>query len=459
MKFATGTSKTAYTEPVYKRLLGGLLLSVLFHAALLSLQFGIPGLGLSGSMTLSQDPLYDIAPLTIQINNTPPFAAPVSVEEQVLPLPLLPEVPVKIAQGIRLFAPVIEKTPISEKKASSIKKKKAIQAAPLAPPQPPPIPAADPVRVIAQDQHTDDSFVVPLPDPEEPENKMAEKTGQKQEEVQGEIADPAVQLQKDAENLVELNAEKEKQEFLAKQILAEEKLRKSQALQLEKQQAELILKQQQEAAKKIDDKKRLEAIRLEREAMRETEENARRQALSLALQQQQAQDQAKRALEQEAQREFERKVEGQLRKERQRIADKAELAKIEEDKRQQEQQQAELRQRRIEEELVKQKIAEQKVVEQKAAEQKAAEQRAAEQRAAEQRAAEQGQPSRGQPSRGQPSRGQPSRGQPSRGQPSRGQPSSVAGTRHWRSHRATPRKLQIAPRAAVLGLAMPGPGK
>jgi TonB family protein len=414
MKFVTGTSKKEYSEPVYKRLLGGLLLSVLFHAALLSLQFGIPGLGLSGLQVPWQEQRDDFPPLAIQIVNTAPLAQPVAVEEQAPPMPLMPEVPAITAQGIRLLAPVLEKTPIPVRVTPSMKKNKALPAQAMAPPRPVPVAAAEPVRVIAQDQQRDDSFVVPLPDPAEPENKTVEKIGQKQEAVLVNVTDQAAQLRAEADNLAELAAAQEKQKLLAQQALAEQALLQRQARELEKQQAELKLKQQQEAilaaqqmqqelAKKSEEDQRLEALRLELEAIKNTEENAKRKAAALALalaleKQQLVQEQAKHALQQEAIREREMKLQQQLRTERQLAVDLAERAKNEEDQRKQEQQQAELRQRQLEEEqaerkkaeaLVRQKIVEQKLVEQKAAEQKAAEQKAAEQKAAEQKAAEQ----------------------------------------------------------------------
>jgi hypothetical protein len=51
MSFVIESSRAASPELVNRRLASGVLLSLLFHALLLSLQFGVPGLGLPSPFT------------------------------------------------------------------------------------------------------------------------------------------------------------------------------------------------------------------------------------------------------------------------------------------------------------------------------------------------------------------------------------------------------------------------
>ena len=55
MNFATATSRAAASDLANRRLVGGLLLSLVFHAMLLMLQFGVPGLGLPIAVQAAAD--------------------------------------------------------------------------------------------------------------------------------------------------------------------------------------------------------------------------------------------------------------------------------------------------------------------------------------------------------------------------------------------------------------------
>ncbi len=401
MSFSIGTSKLIFSDPVNRRLIGGVLLSVLLHALVLSLQFGVPGLGLPGVELPWKERRATVQPMTIQIANTQRAPAPDAVPPLPLPLPL-PVPPTPVARtnsstvsgaGITVLAQVkvSEVIPLPKKIRSQQKIK------PVAPPtrlaRPAFAPAETPTPVIAQDLIRDENFVMPLPSPEEPEHKAVESKDvkKKQELTPAETLDQTAlseaELAKPAELAIAKEQDKareaEKADNLAKQVVA--------AQMLERQLAEVALK-------KLEEERRKQAETLvQKQLEKQLEESVKKQTEALALQKKlAAEEQEKRLQQQEAVRletlrTQELKQQEALRRERlltQEIEARKQAEALEK-------QQAAIRQKQVEEQAVKQKaeeLAARQKLEELAARQKAEEQaarKAAEQRAAEQRAAEQ----------------------------------------------------------------------
>ncbi|MDO8177092.1 MAG: TonB family protein [Undibacterium sp.] len=398
MSFSIGTSKLIFSDPVNRRLIGGVLLSVLLHALVLSLQFGVPGLGLPGVELPWKERRATVQPMTIQIANTQRAPAPDAVPPLPLPLPL-PVPPTPVARtnssavsgaGITVLAQVkvSEVIPLPKKIRSQQKIK------PVAPPtrlaRPAFAPAETPTPVIAQDLIRDENFVMPLPSPEEPEHKAVESKDvkKKQELTPAETLDQTAlseaELAKPAELAIAKEQDKareaEKADNLAKQVVA--------AQMLERQLAEVALK-------KLEEERRKQAETLvQKQLEKQLEESVKKQTEALALQKKlAAEEQEKRLQQQEAVRletlrTQELKQQEALRRERlltQEIEARKQAEALEK-------QQAAIRQKQVEEQAVKQKteeLAARQKLEELAARQKAEEQaarKAAEQRAAEQRA-------------------------------------------------------------------------
>ncbi|HZV67233.1 MAG TPA: hypothetical protein VFG03_20275, partial [Telluria sp.] len=154
MSFVTGTSRAPATDLANRRMAAGLLLSLLLHALVLSLQFGVPGLGLPGP-----------APITVRLANVappPPVPEPIAAEPSV-PLPEA-AAPSKPANGMVLLDPL---PPPPSPAKPAVRKGKPRQAKRISTPLPALEPSEAPTRVITQDQNPNDKFVVPLARPEE----------------------------------------------------------------------------------------------------------------------------------------------------------------------------------------------------------------------------------------------------------------------------------------------------
>ena len=155
---ATSASRAASPAVVNRRLVGGLVLSLVLHALLLTLQFGVPGLGLPS-----------------------PFQPPVSMTVM-LPAPPLPAV---LAPSPENGAPLLP-APVSPKPELA-KPAKAAKPRRVSRPMPPRAPEPTPTRVIARDQNANDSFVVP-PQPQaqlqSPPQPQAEAALQKTDDLQ-----------------------------------------------------------------------------------------------------------------------------------------------------------------------------------------------------------------------------------------------------------------------------------
>ncbi len=412
MSVLPGINKTTFFDPVNRRLVGGLLLSILVHVLLLSMQLGIPGLGLPGLELPWKQRRANVQPLTIQIANTqqailpakPILATSTSPSSPIVfPVPVIPllkPAPQIITNtSIHLFDVVVPNKSVPMPK-KTIQDKHTKIALPKPPQNRLARPAVDlpdtPTRVIAQDQIRDDNFAVPVPDPNEPIRKSNGNTSTKENAklTAAETFDQTELSEEELAKSVELaiakeiekeNAEKEKTEKLLKQArkladqLAEKQVEQKKRELDEKLAAQEIEKQI--VVKKLDEER-------QQQVARQIEEAAKQQDIAFALQKKlEAEEQVKRLQKQEALR-----LETQ-RKEQQLVQDIETRRKIDA----QEKQQAAIRQKQLEEQALKQKseqlaarkVAEQKLAEQKLAEQKLAEQKLAEQKLAEQKLAEQ----------------------------------------------------------------------
>ncbi|MFZ6813653.1 TonB family protein [Undibacterium sp. Rencai35W] len=313
-------------DPVTKRLLIGVLVSLLIHAFVLSLQFGIPGLGLPGIEMPWEKRRAPTPPLSIQIVNALPAAqSPASPPLQSLPATDVPVPPLPSSSqqalvtplpvsAIQLVAPAIPKPVPVPTKSITVKNKTATKKiARLPAPLTPPVPSANaipsttedlpenPPRIIAQDEMRDDSFVVPLPSPEEPERKSTPKLELKPKpEKQSEpvkladlpeAPDPALQQAAEAAKLAKLADEKKQAELIQQEIVQQKKLKEEM-----RQLAETQVQQQQQkfATKKLEEDNRQLAEEVTRKQNEKLAEQAAKQAAALALQKQQLEEQSKR---------------------------------------------------------------------------------------------------------------------------------------------------------------------
>lgn len=431
-------------ERATRRLWGGIAISLVIHAIILSLQFGIPGLDLPSLELPWKEKRKHVDGIQVQINlpapakQAAPAAPSVTVSELFkLPDPILPTPMSKPSGGIVIMprppvAPVANSTQATSAKAKAALKQKAIASAPSVQKKVLPPPEA-PVRVITQDQVKNEDFVVPVTSPDEAERQREDKKEQKR---QAEPIPADAIIDKDAE--AQLQEEKKRAELAAKKLEEElqqkkqreaeqhqAELKRQEELRLQKQIAQANEEQQKRLNKLLDDKshkpsdvlpiepvrelneqKQLArqraaqalAKREQEQAMEEALQEAKRKELLAqeTLRQEEQRRQAERerqrqlALEQEQQLQREVAARQKEREEQERIAKQQALALAEKKAQEQKQLEQQLVERRAaEQKLAEQKLAEQKLAEQKLAEQKLAEQRAAEQRLAEQRLAEQ----------------------------------------------------------------------
>ncbi|MFA9273864.1 MAG: energy transducer TonB [Candidatus Aquirickettsiella gammari] len=417
-----------------RRLLGGILVSLIAHALVLSLQFGIPGLDFPSleapwkeRRTPVQTLQVEIASPALKAAPVPPTPAVTTPELFKLPTPILPAPIPKMSAppaGLQVLAMQSkpEPIPVAKKSVKPIKSSKPTPSLPVEKRVPPP--SESPTRIIAQDRIKNADFVVPLTSEEELERHAQDKKETKQK--LDAIPEDAI-IDKNAE--VDLIAEQKQQEELKQKKLAQEKLlaeqkqqaaerqqqiaqaneekikqqAEQQAAELKRQQAEQLAQQKMLAQHKaaVEQKQREQALE---EAMRE----AKRQELltqeTLKQEEQTRQAEQKRlrqlALEQEQQKQ-EAQAQAQMRQkmaeeqaEKKRALEIAERQRQEEleAKKQETQRQLQIaeqkaaEQKQLEQKLLEQKIAEQKIAQQKLAEQKLAEQKVLEQKLAEQKA-------------------------------------------------------------------------
>nr|WP_315482799.1 energy transducer TonB [uncultured Undibacterium sp.] len=422
------------TAVANRRLFGGILVSLLVHALILSLQFGIPGLDLPSleapwkEKRTAMDALQiDIASPAPKAQAVPPTAAVTKPELFKLPTPILPAPVPKTGapatSGIQIIAPLAQaKTLVPTAKLQKSKPKSALPIPPSIKRVPPP--AQAPTRIIAQDLQKNDDFVVPLTSEEDLLRNAQDKKEVKQK-MEAISEDAIIDKNAEADLLVEEKRQEEiKQKKLEQERLDQEKLRAEQ-----KQQDELLQKKIAQAAEE-----KLKS-QIEQQMQQQTTELKRQQADQIAQQRLQAQQKAAQELAQreqmakeaaeEALREAKRQElftqETLKQEEQRRQAEQKRLRQLALEQEQQKQEalaQAQLRQKQLEEQvaqkraleiaerqrqqveeqrieaqrlaqIAEQKLAEQKILEQKIQEQRLAEQRAAEQKALEQKLAEQ----------------------------------------------------------------------
>ncbi len=336
-----------------RRLLGGLLASLLLHALILLLQFGVPGLGSPGTP----------APLTVRLSQADP--APV---EPALPAPAppAPEMAVappaqRAATGMQLVDPVAAPpaplAPPAVKARPKVRKDTPRRAKRISSPL---VDDAidDSVRVIAQDMTVSD-FNMPVAKPEEAEEKSVDAKDAQHGDDDGEAAANAALEEQEAIAGKKKDEEAEQARKLAE---LEEKDRREQeqraALQLAQQEQRKLLEEQQLAQQKAD----------QQTAERQ---KAEQQKAALALQEQQQVEQTRQQLQREQVAQAERQRVEQQRVEQQRVEQqRVEQERIE--------QQRVAQQQRVEQQRVEQqRLEQQRVAEQQRAEQQRAGEQAA----------------------------------------------------------------------------------
>ncbi|MDQ1923273.1 cell envelope integrity protein TolA [Massilia pseudoviolaceinigra] len=343
-----------------RRLAGAVLVSLLVHGLILSLQFGIPALGLPGSATPIEVRLADVA--------TPPAPMPPAPVAPAVPIPPLPlpdaVTPPAPATGMRLVdpapAPAPAPVPAPVTPRLAVKKDKPRKAKRISPPLPASDALAMDTRVIAQDVIVND-FSVPMPRPEEAEQKTIDLKEAQHGTDDGTEATSAAEVA-EAARAAQL-AEIRRQEEQAERLAAQRKLEEDEK---ERKLAELQVRQQQEKAAAEASEEQEKQARLAQQARVEAD-------AALMVEQQKAEQVA-------TQQKLEQQTADQLR---------AEQAKADRQKANQLAAQ-QLAAQKLAEQQAAQKLAEQlaaqKLAEQQAA-QKLAEQQAA-QKLAEQQAAQ-----------------------------------------------------------------------
>jgi TonB family protein len=212
-------AKTEHQLPdeIKKRLTGGLLISLLVHAFILSLQFGLPGVGLPGLEVPWDKRRAETPELSVQIADVVPAAAttaspagvtssdPVasanlksetntvspSKESAVSaaplaspPAPAMTDAPKSTApQGIQLLAPSIAVASVAapEKKTrtKAAKAKKSVTRTPVAMSRPPRVVVVDVPDIITQNNFRSDTFSVAVRDPEESKKELTQNEEQR----------------------------------------------------------------------------------------------------------------------------------------------------------------------------------------------------------------------------------------------------------------------------------------
>lgn len=379
MKLGQSRAVVSPADHADRRLIGGLAVSLLLHALVLLLQFGVPGLGLPGAPP----------PLTVRIAAVappaPPLPAPVSEADG--PLPPLAPVPPRPAGGMQMVDPVVAPAAPLPKATPLVRKGKPRRARRISTPLPAHETEAEMTRVIAQDSKLND-FAVPVARPEEAEKKTVDITEAQHGEDDGDASDSAA-LDAAAAKAGKLKAQEEAQaqkredekreaekraELLTEQKKAEEALRKAeQAAQLQKAEQDAAREKDQQAAQQQAEQLKLTQQKVEQQRI-EQQRIEQQRAEQLRAEQLKAEQ-----LKAEQLRLEHKRVEQQTA-ERQRADQlKAEQAALE-------QQKAE--QQRLAEQKAEQQRAEQQKAEQQRAEQQRAEQQRAEQQRADQQRAE-----------------------------------------------------------------------
>ncbi len=352
MNFALQAPRAPSVDQLNRRLIGAVLVSLLLHALVLSLRFGVPGLGLglaSGGAPIniriakmSADPAPPVPPL-----------APTPVADAPVPAATTPPV-----SGMGLVDPRPAPVPLAPAPAAPpLRRERPRQARRISSPVPRDLDRVAP-RVIAQDALVNDFTVAP-PQPEEAEQKTLDPQQAQLGSNDGSDAENAAAA---AEAVVLAREQEARREAeLAERMRLEQLERERTAAEEERLAVERVRQDQlaQDSARKEQ----------------AANEAAQRLALEQAAQQRQAEDRAaqeKAALDKLAQQ---KAAQEQERAEQEQLA----LQTAEREKAAQDQQ--------LQERAEQQRVAAERAAEQeRAAQERLAQERAAQDRAAQQRA-------------------------------------------------------------------------
>jgi hypothetical protein len=408
---AAGPHATSIPAPSNRRLAWGLLVSLLLHALLLSLQFGVPGLRPGAGRPLS----VVLAPSPVAPPVAPPVAVPPTPVPRVdMPAPVVPAVPDIAAPPPAPVTPAPGQPAPAPRRGFTLRDPAPALPAPPAPKPTPPArrtlrrrsrPRLQPPRttlhteVIARQASEDPSFVLPQPELPALTDVQAPAVEQPDTTPAPQVAQ---QVDEDAEALARADAERE----LAQQRAAEQEAKRAAERQLaEQRRAEELARQQVAEQARLAEQQRTQQLAEQRRA----DEMARQQLIEQQRVQQLAQQMAdqRRAEEQARQQLAEQQRAQQIAEQRradeaarqqlaeqQRAQQLAEQRRAEETARQQlaEQQRAQqLAEQRRAEEAARQQLAEQKLAQQQLAQQQLAEQQRARQLADQHQAEERAQ--------------------------------------------------------------------
>lgn len=249
---------------IKRRLAGGLIISLLLHALVLSLQFGLPGLGLPELGAPWNKRRAQAPEISLRIANMPAAAAPMpTVPQPVVAVPPASVLPAPVPGGIRLLALAPATAPPLPQTVA--KNNAPPRKAPVSAPAPRKLATPDAPRVIAQDVVRDDSFVMAVPDPDEPKKKSEAET-------------EAPQARDDMTQAgFEQEAEQKKIESAAQQRAQQlEAQQREQNEELARQQAEQLAAQQQQLARQLEQASRQQAAALALQKQLEVEARQRR---------------------------------------------------------------------------------------------------------------------------------------------------------------------------------------
>jgi TonB family protein len=291
----------------HHRLLIGLLLSLLAHALVLSIQFGLPGLRAGGG------------PMTVRLA---PMPAPGSLPDQPLPAPApshaaadvpTPESARTPGSGFRLFDPVpIAPPPAPQAPAKPVRRRRSVRRA---------LPRHDPspTPVIVQQDNPDAAFKVPLAENEPALEPPAVKEQQadpapagpepdeRAAETAEAAADRAREADEEAQRLAQLREQEEERRRLADAELEQRRLAELERASIAGHERQQALEQQ---ALQREQEQRLAAGRaaaLQHEAQAERERTRQREEAA-----------RERLLASEREAEARRRLDEQLRQERDR---------------------------------------------------------------------------------------------------------------------------------------------
>ena len=343
--------RMAPDDRLERRLAGALLVSLALHALVLSLHFGVPGLGTSAGGAAPVTVRLGV-PSAVPVPAPPALSAPLPSALQDLPIP--PAAIAPVAPGMRLVDPRPIPAPPQQ---PALPVRRARKARRIGSPVPHDMERVAP-RVIAQDA-LDKDFVVATPQAQEAEQKTLDP---KEAQAGSDTGLDAENAAAEAAEAARLAREREQQ-------LAQEQARKEQlAEELARMERDMAARQNaavEQAAR--------EQAASERSAQRKAEqERAVRERLALQKAEQEKAARDIQALKRE--RELEQEKAAQERA----VQEKLDREKLE--------QQGLAAERAAQERVALKRAAQEKAAQERAAQEKAAQERAAQDGAAQQRA-------------------------------------------------------------------------